>query len=229
MEAIRQGEVDAFVVLEPGGERVYTLGTAELLRQLHLITDSLPLLVAYVDSDRRYRFVNRHYETWFGRPAHDFVGLSVAELVGASAYELVREHIDAALAGRQVVYESWIPYREAGDRFVHVTYMPHHHAGEVQGLVSFVEDVTERKHAEEALRLLADAGEQLSQSLDYETTLDNAARLAVPALADWCMIDLVQEEGDCRRVVSRHVDPSLELSDGGAEAPSPAAGARLRG
>ena len=208
--AIRRGEIDAFVVLEPGGEAVYTLGTAELLRQLQLITDSLPVLVAYIDRDCRYRFINRHYETWFGRPLHEFAGRPVAELLGVEAYEAVRDQIDAALAGRQVTYERWLPYRDAGEHFVHATYMPHVHAGEVQGFVSFVEDVSERKRAEEALQLLSDAGERLSESLDFETTLDNAARLAVPALADWCMIDLVQEGGDCRRVVSLHADPARQ-------------------
>ncbi|HEV7515226.1 MAG TPA: ATP-binding protein, partial [Thermoanaerobaculia bacterium] len=190
--------------------RVYTLGTAELLRQLQLITDSLPVLVAYIDRDCRYRFINRHYETWFGRPLHEFAGRPVSELLGVEAYERVRDQIDAALAGHQVTYERWLPYRDAGEHFVHATYMPHVHAGEVQGFVSFVEDVSERKRAEEALQLLSDAGEKLSESLDFETTLDNAARLAVPALADWSMIDLVQEGGDCRRVVSLHADPARQ-------------------
>ncbi|MDP9122332.1 MAG: hypothetical protein M3O15_13360, partial [Acidobacteriota bacterium] len=50
VHAIRSGEVDAFVVLDSTAEqeRVYTLGTADLLRQLHLIADSLPVLVSYV-------------------------------------------------------------------------------------------------------------------------------------------------------------------------------------
>jgi PAS domain S-box-containing protein len=210
VHAIRHGEVDAFVVLEADGERIYTLGTAELLRQLQLITDSLPLLVAYVDNERRYRFVNRRYETWFGRPLHEFVGQPVWDIVGPAAYEMVREKVDQALAGHQVVFESWIPYQSAGSRFVHVNYMPHVHAGEVQGFVTFAEDATERKRAEESLRLLADAGERLAESLDYETTLDNAARIAVPALADWCMIDLVEEGDCCRRVVSLHSDSALQ-------------------
>ena len=40
--AIQRGEIDAFVVLEPDGERIYTLGTAELFHQLQLITDVSP-------------------------------------------------------------------------------------------------------------------------------------------------------------------------------------------
>jgi signal transduction histidine kinase len=85
--------------------------------------------------------------------------------------------------------------------------------GEVDALV-VLESGGERIYTlgtDEALRLLADAGEQLSLSLDFEKTLENAARLAVPALADWCMIDLVEEGGDCcRRVVSLHADPARQ-------------------
>lgn len=36
--------------------------------QLHLIADALPVLIAYVDSQQRYRFNNRAYEDWFGQP-----------------------------------------------------------------------------------------------------------------------------------------------------------------
>jgi PAS domain S-box-containing protein len=230
VHAIRHGEVDAFVVLEPDGERVYTLGTAELLRQLQLITDSLPLLVSYIDRDRRYRFVNQRYQNWFARPLHDFAGRLVEEIVGTAAYALARPNIDRVLAGHQVIFESWIPYQVAGNRFVHVNYMPHFHAGEVQGFVVFAEDATDRKRAEEALRLLADAGERLSQSLDYETTLDNAARLAVPVFADWCLIDLVEEGGGCRRVVSFHADSSRQSLMEGVKQypPAPASTSQLR-
>lgn len=56
------------------------------------------------------------------------------------------------------------------------------------------------------LKLLAEAGEILSSSLDYEETLRNVARLCVPAIADWCAIDIL--EGDqLQRVAVYHRDP----------------------
>ncbi|MFL5348321.1 MAG: ATP-binding protein [Hyalangium sp.] len=68
-------------------------------------------------------------------------------------------------------------------------------------------DVTEQRHAEEELlraeshsRFLAEASGVLASSLDYESTLRNVARLAVPALADWCMVDLLQPDGTLKRV-----------------------------
>ena len=63
------------------------------------------------------------------------------------------------------------------------------------------------RQANERLRLLADAGETLALSLDLEESLRSLARLAVPAFADWCAIDLVQGE-ELRRVATAHKDPA---------------------
>jgi len=58
----------------------------------------------------------------------------------------------------------------------------------------------------ERLRFLADAGRVLGSSLDYRRTLDSLASLAVPRLADWCAIDIV-EDGALRSVAIAHADP----------------------
>ena len=63
--------------------------------------------------------------------------------------------------------------------------------------------------AEAAQRFLADASKQFAESLDYETTLAKIARLAVPAMADWCVVDLVND-GTIQRVALAHRDPDKE-------------------
>ena len=73
-----------------------------------------------------------------------------------------------------------------------------------------VRDVTDRKRTEEARRLLFDAGTALSSSLDHEATLRNVAGLAVPALADWCLVDLTDDAGAAHRLVVAHADPAAE-------------------
>src|SRR5207302_8888887 len=65
------------------------------------------------------------------------------------------------------------------------------------------------RRAEPARRFRPDASRQLAQSLDYRTTLQRMARLAVPAIADWCVVDLV-ENGTSRRVSVAHTDPAKE-------------------
>jgi PAS domain S-box-containing protein len=63
----------------------------------------------------------------------------------------------------------------------------------------------ERERAEEKQRFLADTGALLS-SLDYRTTLASVARLAVPTLADWCAVDVL-EDGSVERLAVEHQDP----------------------
>jgi len=102
--------------------------------------------------------------------------------------------------------------------------------GRVTRLVGIAEDITDRWRAEESARelareqaardaaehaerratFLADAGAALASSLDYEQTLRTVARLAVPRIADWCIVDVVDEDGRIRRVAEAATDPEHE-------------------
>jgi PAS domain S-box-containing protein len=70
---------------------------------------------------------------------------------------------------------------------------------------------------EARVQFLADASRKLSESLDYQSTLVEVARMAVPDFADWCAIDLVEDDR-LHRLAVEHVDPdkialALELED----------------
>ncbi|MDQ3205233.1 MAG: ATP-binding protein [Pseudomonadota bacterium] len=69
-------------------------------------------------------------------------------------------------------------------------------------------DTTERKLAEDATRMLADAGETLGSSLDYHATLRGLAQVVIPTLADWFAVDLLSPDGTLQRVSVNHPDPA---------------------
>jgi PAS domain S-box-containing protein len=71
-----------------------------------------------------------------------------------------------------------------------------------------IRDITERKRLEKGLRFLSDASAALTAPLDYESTLQKVASLAVPSFADWCTVDLAEPGGLLRRVAVAHVDPA---------------------
>lgn len=81
-------------------------------------------------------------------------------------------------------------------------------AGEELTAMTF-HDVSERKRAQQALELLAEAGRVLASSLDYPSTIANVARLPVPALADTCIVDLVVD-GKLQRIGVACRDPQEE-------------------
>ncbi|HEX3688822.1 MAG TPA: SpoIIE family protein phosphatase [Solirubrobacteraceae bacterium] len=82
-------------------------------------------------------------------------------------------------------------------------------SGEIEATIMIIEDVTEQKRAERQNAFLAQAGAVLASSLDYEQTLRNVAELVVPDIADWCAVDLIDEDGDRHRVAMAHKDPDM--------------------
>jgi PAS domain S-box-containing protein len=79
--------------------------------------------------------------------------------------------------------------------------------GEVALAVNIIEDVTASKRAELGQRLLADASAVLGASLDYESTLQQIAELAVPRLADWCSVS-VRRGPLLQALAVAHSDPA---------------------
>jgi PAS domain S-box-containing protein len=82
----------------------------------------------------------------------------------------------------------------------------HGDSGEAAAAVTIIEDVTREKTAELRDQFLARATETLIRSLDYQQTLRNVAWLAVPEIADWCAVDLIDESGVRDQVVVAHPD-----------------------
>jgi PAS domain S-box-containing protein len=80
-------------------------------------------------------------------------------------------------------------------------------AGETEATITIIEDVTERRRAEQQNEFLAEASTALASSLDYEQTLRNVAELAVPDIADWCALDLLNQDGTRKTVAVAHIDP----------------------
>jgi PAS domain S-box-containing protein len=121
---------------------------------------------------------------------------------------LPEDVLRAALAeGRYV--EEGLKVRQDGSRFwasVVITAL-RDRKGNLKGFSMVVHDSTERKHRDDVLRFLAESGATLSSSLDYRDTLANVARLAVPTLADWCAVDVMEEDGTVERLAVEHSDP----------------------
>lgn len=79
--------------------------------------------------------------------------------------------------------------------------------------VNVLEDLTDAKERELRERFLAHATDLLaSSSLDFEETLQGIVRLAVPQLADWCVVELAEQTGRSRQIAVAHRDPlKLEI------------------
>jgi len=74
--------------------------------------------------------------------------------------------------------------------------------------VMIIEDVTAERTAQVRERFLSRATDTLMSSIDHEETLSNVAWLAVPEIADWCAVDLVDAAGLTRRLAVAHPDPA---------------------
>ena len=207
-------------------ERMAMIGEARASEEkLRAITDALPVLIAYVDKDQVFGFVNKAYENWFERPREAIVGRRVDEVMSPAMYEARRAHIERALSGERVSYEAEF---ERSDRTIatEVTHVPHRGlSGETLGMYAIVSDISRRIAAERRIaesearfRAIANSAPVLIwvTGADGKREFVNEAYLAFTGLAygealalDWRK--LIHAD-DLPRVLSEEprIEPSLK-------------------
>ncbi|MBT9313588.1 ATP-binding protein [Leptothoe kymatousa] len=121
--------------------------------QMRLITNNLPVLIAYVDAQQRYGFNNQAYNYWLGQDPVTLHGKSIQSVTIPEYYEKIQPHIEAALQGEQVTYESEIIFKDERSHSVSVSYIPHVELGsrgkaKINGFFALTTDISDRKAIE---------------------------------------------------------------------------------
>ncbi|MDA0230719.1 MAG: ATP-binding protein [Proteobacteria bacterium] len=132
-----------------------SLETARSLEaQLALITDSLPILVARVDRDLRYTYVNKEYERLFGRSRTELVGHKVDEILGAGDTAATQPFINRAFLGETVTFERSLYVTALGKRVLRSTLTPDTtDDGQVVGYFVLGHDITAETEIRDARKL----------------------------------------------------------------------------
>ncbi|WP_279483173.1 PAS domain-containing sensor histidine kinase [Aureimonas sp. SK2] len=154
-------------------------------RELRLVTDSLPVLIAFVDRDLVYRFANRAYEAWFGTGPDEVVGRTIPDILGPETFDTRRAAVAKALAGEEALLETTLVRPGRTDRVVEIRYLPRRdRRGAVDGFHIFVLDVTAQKRMETELReaaamleaRVAERTEALSAEMARRESVEEALR-----------------------------------------------------
>jgi PAS domain S-box-containing protein len=157
-------------------------------KQLKLVTDAIPALVAYVDEERRYQFANKAYYDWYGQKPEDIIGKTVEEVIGEVAYAKILPEIERVFAGEAFSFERFMPYKAGGSKHIAVNYIPDKdEQGAVKGYYALVQDISERKEREEALR---ESDTRLRLAIDISRT----ATFDIDLLTDVVQTDLIGRE-----------------------------------
>lgn len=164
--------------------------------QLRAITDTVPALIAYADTDCRYLLNNRAYERWFGHPRDEITGRHMKDVLGDAAWSVVGPKVEAALAGQTVHYEAQVAYKDAGPRWIDATYVPSlKPGGDVAGVVVLVNDITEQKLAERRLVESEARYRAIGESIDYGVWVcDAAGRNTYASESFLRMVGITQEQ-----------------------------------
>lgn len=117
--------------------------------QLRLIADNLPVLIAYVDAQQRYRFNNQAYQDWFGKSPEQAQGCPLAEVMGEIFYHQYQEHLEAVLSGLRVTFEGELLCADGKFRDFSAVYVPHLDGNrQVLGFFTVMIDISDRKVVE---------------------------------------------------------------------------------
>ncbi|HEY4164533.1 MAG TPA: diguanylate cyclase [Dongiaceae bacterium] len=171
-------------------------------RMLRAITNAVPALVAYLNTDERYEYCNKEYEDVFGINPASMLGRRIEELNDPDIYAVVKPHVTVALAGVESAFVR--PMIAKGEtRYVEQRYIPEKDLdGKVTGFYAIAWDITD--HHRRAAELNAEA------TTDVLTGLLNR-RAALQALSEAVSLWAIGEANGA--VLYLDIDHFKEIND----------------
>jgi PAS domain S-box-containing protein len=169
--------------------------------QAHLL-NAVDQAILAIDLRGSIVFWNHFAETLYGWPVEEVQGRNIGEVFASpQLLETVLANLGRLPDGERWSGDYGVRQRDGTPFVAHLSgsFIP----CEQRILVSLVgnsQDSAEHKQLQEANRLLAEASAQLADSADYEAPLTTLAQLAVPQLADWCAVHLLQADGSIAQV-----------------------------
>ncbi|MFW5947542.1 MAG: PAS domain S-box protein, partial [Gemmatimonadota bacterium] len=193
----------------PDYDEALRLSRARFERIVEIAADA----IISVDEDQSIILFNRGAEEIFGYSRDEILGCPLDLLLPERFRGIHHRHMEQFAGGREVARHMGERREIAGLRKDGREFPAEASISQMETPVGRVftvvlRDVTERKKAEQTQRFLSDASAVLARSLDYEETLAELTRIALPHLADWCIIDMV-DDGGLRRIQVAHPDPAL--------------------
>jgi PAS domain S-box-containing protein len=130
---------------------------AEALREsenrLRLITDAMPALISYINSNLQFEFANKAFEDWLQRPHKEIEGMYLEKVLSAEDYASHQEYFEKALRGETVTFELDQQLSDNRRVIYHKTYVPHYGPNDVVlGFFALEQDVTERRRTAQGLK-----------------------------------------------------------------------------
>ena len=177
----------------------------ELLRDF---VDNATVGLHWVRADGTIEWANDAELKLLGYTREEYIGRNIAEF---HADPRAIEDILRRLGRNEEIhdYEARLVARDGSIKWVAIHSNALFENGEFVHTRCFSQDITARKRLEQQNDLLLEATSVISQSLDYRTRLRDLARVIVPRLADWCVIDIARDDGYDRLAIA-HQDPALE-------------------
>ncbi len=150
-----------------GGVAIDVTAQRKAETRLRAIADNVPALIAYIDAEQRFRFVNESYRTWFGLDPEAMIGRTATEVFGSVIDAKSRSRMAAVMGGEHVRFEGEILVG-GRERFLEASYVPDRDEnGVVRGFYVTVNDLTSRQRFEQALQDLASLQDAILDNANF--------------------------------------------------------------
>ena len=204
-------------VADADGAAVRFLGAAYDTTDLHTedvrvtrVLEAMPAGFYSLDRDWRFTYVNAEAERLLGHSREELLGQLLWDAFPAAVNSVFEEQYRAAVrTGRPTAFDAYYPPPLDGWYELRAWPSP-------EGLSVYFVEVTERRRvqdraerAAQRLALMAQVSSELSSTFDVQAATAHLPRLVVPALADWCIVTLVDDDGRPRDVGHWHADAAL--------------------